>query len=233
MEKNIQLLKIGEKARISRIDGPSLRQRVAGIGIKERVIVERLALAPLSGCIEIKIGRRRVTLGLGVSMKLRVDQGGTITGLVEMNPGDRAVISQIHGGQTIVEILKRHFGIDTGSVIEMAGQKPDRDFLVEIAGMQSSICEGDASKILVTKRRRTQLNTLRAGDEAPIVAIAAGSRARSMLKEFGIEEGRVIRIVKITQSEYKQPEVPLRIRAGDQEVSIGYGMAEKIWVEDD
>lgn len=233
MEKNIQLLKTGEKARISRIDGPSLRERLGRMGIREGQLVERLGPAPLSGCTEIKIGQTRVTLGLGVGMKLRVDRGGRTTGLVEMNPGERAVISDIQGGQRIAEILKRHFGIDTGRLIEMAGQKRDRDFLVEIGGKRSSICEGDASKILVRKGRKIQLNYLKVGDEASIIAIAAGLRARSMLEEFGIQEGRVIRIVQITQSGYRKPEAPLRIKAGDQEVSIGYGMAEKIWVEND
>jgi len=232
MEKNIQSLKIGEKGRISRIHGPILRERMGKMGIREGVLVERLGLAPLAGCVEIKIVRRAMTLGLGIAMKLRVDRDDRSIGLVDMNPGDRGVISDIQGGQRIVEILKGYFGIESGKVIEMMGQKPDRDFLVEIGGRRSSICEGDASKILVGKRKKVQLNYLKAGEEAPVVAIAAGLRARSMLKEFGIEEGQTIQVVQITQGGYREPETPLLIRAGDQEVSIGYGMAEKIWVEE-
>lgn len=233
MEKNIQFLKIGEKGRISRIDGPGLRQRLKEMGLTEGSFVERLGLSALPGCVEIKIGQRRVTLGFGITLKLRVDQGGKSVGLLDMNPGDHGVVSAIQGGKRIAEILRKEFGIATGASIQMVGQKPDRDFLVEVRERRSSLCEGDASKILVRKRKKIQLNYLEAGDEAPIVTIAAGLRARSMLEEFGIEEGRVIRLIEITESEFREPEAPMRIRAGDQEVSIGYGMAEKIWVEDD
>ena len=73
MEKNIKFLKIGESGRISRIDGPSLRERMKKIGIREGVFVERLGLTSPPGCVEIKIGRRKITLGLGVTMKLRVN----------------------------------------------------------------------------------------------------------------------------------------------------------------
>jgi Fe2+ transport system protein FeoA len=52
-----------------------------------------------------------------------------------------------------------------------------------------------------------------------------------MLKEFGIEEGRVIRLLKITQSDFREPATPIRVRAGGQELVIGYDMAEKIWLE--
>jgi len=232
MEKNIKFLKIGEKGRINRIEGPSLRERMKKMGIREGVFVERLGLTSQPGCVEIKLGRRKITLGLGVTMKLRVNKGGRILGVLEMKPRDRAVVSSIQGGHRIVEILKRDFGIETGKVIELVGQKPDRDFLVEVAGRQSSICEGDASKIFVRKRKTIQLNYLKAGDEVPIVVIAAGRQARSMLHEFGIEEGRVIRIVKIAHSDFREPEPPLVIRTENQEVSIGYGMAEKIWVEE-
>ncbi|MBW2056514.1 MAG: ferrous iron transport protein A [Deltaproteobacteria bacterium] len=231
MEENIKLLEIGDRARITRIDGPGLRERLAGIGIREGLTVERLAPPPSSGCTEIRIGRRKVTLGLGVSMKVRVDLSGRSAGLAEMNPGDRAPVSNIQGGWKIHEILKTHFGIEPGRVIQMVGSRPDRDFLVEIGARRSSICEGDASKILVTRGRRIQLNYLDAGEEARVSAIAAGSSARSMLRELGIEEGVVIRIVEVTPSGYEKPEAPLLIRAGDKELAIGSGMAEKIWVE--
>ena len=149
-----------------------------------------------------------------------------------MKPHGRAVVSAIQGGKRIVEILKKNFGIETGKIIELVGRKPDRDFLVEVEGRQSSICEGDASKILVRKGKTIQLNYLKEGDEAPIVVIAAGLQARSMLHDNGIEEGRVIRLVQAAQSDFKEPELPLVLRTDDQKVSIGYGMAEKIWVEE-
>lgn len=232
MEKNIQSLKIGERGRITRIDGPMLRERMAKAGIKEGTPVERLAPTDTSGCLEIKIGRRRITLGLGVAMKLGIDRGDKSVGLLEMNPRERGVISSVHGGQRIVEILRKELGIECGKVIEVMGKKSDRDFLVQVEGRRSSICEGEASKVLVMKRRRTQLNYLKTGDEAPIAAIATGLRARSMLKEFGIEEGQLIRILQITQSNYREPEAPLLFRVGSEDVLIGYGMAEKIWVQE-
>jgi len=232
MEKNIQSLKIREKGRISRIDGPSLRERMEKMGVREGAPVERLGLPSLSGCVEIKIDRRKVTLGLGVALKVKVDQHSRSVGLMDMSPGDRGTISAIQGGQRITEILQRNFGITTGTAIQMVGQKPDRDFLVEVRGKRASLCEGDASKIVVKKSRKTQLNYLKAGDAARIVAIAAGLRASSMLKEFGIEEGRTIRLVQITESDFREPEAPILIRVDDQELSLGYGMAEKIWVEE-
>lgn len=232
MEKNLQSLQTGEKGRISRIDGPGLRERMKKMGIREGVFVECLGLSGLVGCVEIKIGQRRVTLGLGVATKLRIEQDGRSFGLMDMSPGDRGTVSAIQGGQRIAEILERDFGIVSGTVIQMVGQKPDRDFLVEVRGKRSSVCEGEVSKILVRKRKRIQLNYLKAGEEAQIVAIAAGLRARSMLNEFGIEEGHVIRLIRITQSDFREPEAPIQIRAGDKELSIGHGMAEKIWVEE-
>jgi Fe2+ transport system protein FeoA len=231
MEKNIQSLGIGDKGRISRIDGPGLRERMKKLGIREGAIVERLGPPAHSGCVEIKTGQRRVTLGLGIAMKLRVTHQGRSVGILEMQPGERGVISSIQGGQRIVEILKGDFEIATGSTILMVGPRQDRDFQVEIRGKRWSLCEGDASKILVKKGRRIQLNYLKAGDEAQITSIAAGLRARSMLREFGIEEGLIIRIVRITQSDFREPEAPIWVRAGGQELTIGYGMAEKIWLD--
>lgn len=231
MEKNIQSLRIGDKGRISRIDGPGLRERMKKLGIREGAIVERLGPLAHSGCVEIKTGQRRVTLGLGIAMKVRIGRNGRSVGLLDMNPGDRGVVTAIQGGQRIVEILKREFDIAPGTVIQLIQRKPDRDFLVEVRGKQSSVCEGDASKILVKKRGKVQLNYLKAGDEARITSIAAGLRARSMLREFGIEEGLMIRIVRITQSDFREPETPIRVRAGGQELMIGYGMAEKIWLD--
>jgi Fe2+ transport system protein FeoA len=233
MEKNIQSLKSGETGRISRIDGPGLRDRMGRLGLREGVSVERLGLAGLSGCVEIKIDQRRVTLGLGIAMKLRVERDNKSIGLLDMSPGDRVVISSIQGGHRIVEILRRDFAIVPGKAIEFIDQRPDREFLVEVGTKRSTICEGDASKIVVRKGGKTQLNYLNTGDEAPIVAIAAGSRATSMLREFGIEEGRVIRLVQITPGGLREPEAPMRIRVGAQELSIGYGLAEKIWVEEE
>lgn len=232
VEKNIKFLKIGESGRISRIDGPSLRERMKKIGIREGMFVERLGLTSPPGCVEIKIGRRKITLGLGVTMKLRLNQGGKTLGLLEMKAHSRGVVSVIQGGKRIVEILKKNFGIETGKVIELVGWKPDREFLVEVEGRQASICEGDASKILVRKGKTIQLNYLKEGDKAPIVVIAAGLQARSMLHDYGIEEGRVIRLVQAAQSNFKEPELPLVLKTDDQKVSIGFGMAEKIWVEE-
>ena len=75
MERNILSLKIGEKGRISRIDGPTLRERLKKMGLREGMAFERLGLPDLRSCVEIKIGQRRLTLGLGVAMKLRIEQG--------------------------------------------------------------------------------------------------------------------------------------------------------------
>jgi len=84
----------------------------------------------------------------------------------------------------------------------------------------------------VRKGKTIQLNYLKEGDEAPIVVIAAGLQARSMLHDYGIKEGRVIRLVQAAQSNFKEPELPLVLKTDDQKVSIGFGMAEKIWVEE-
>lgn len=75
--------------------------------------------------------------------------------------------------------------------------------------------------------KRDKLINFTAGKKVKIVDINAGRGAEMNLMNLGLSIGNEIEICNESHMH-----APVRVRCGDTEIAIGYGLAAKIYVED-
>lgn len=75
MEILLTDLKVGEKARISRVEGGrGFKRRIASLGIRVGKDVQKISVQPLRGPVVIEVGGTRVALGQGMARKIFVEE---------------------------------------------------------------------------------------------------------------------------------------------------------------
>lgn len=93
--------------------------------------------------------------------------------------------------------------------------------------------EGQASKVLVEREgKNIQINYLVEGEKAKVSKVIGGTSLKGKFEQMGVAEGKEITLVR---KEIPAP-VPKRgtyvlAKIGEQLVTIGHGLAEKVWVE--
>ena len=75
MEISLLQLQIGKKAKIKRLEGGySFQRKLASLNIRVGKTIKKIATQPLGGPIVIEIDNIGVTLGMGMAMKIFIEE---------------------------------------------------------------------------------------------------------------------------------------------------------------
>lgn len=224
------------KVTVKKIEGGSeVKRQLQDLGISEGIELIMLAQTPShehSGAISVKIGDREVALGHGVAEKIYMDKGGVMLSLLELEQGDKGVVRALGGGKDFVGWLSE-LGINEGTEVEFLGHKPDSTLIFRVEDKEIKMGEGQASKVLAQyEGSPIQINYLKEGEKANVIRLIGGTSVKERLEEMGLKEGAEITLIR------KEAAAPTPVRGkyvraqlGDQLITIGYGTAQKVWVE--
>ena len=205
------------------------------LGIGEGTELNVLAQTPVHEhrrAISLKAADREVLLGQGMSEKIYMDKEGVILSLLEMEKGEKGIVKSLRGGKDFKSWVAG-LGIDDGVELEFLGHAPDHTLVFETEGKTVKMGEGLASRILVEYEGKTsQVNYMKGGEKAKITKITNELSARQKLEEMGVKEGAEITLTaKESVSPHPARGRYTRVEVGDEVVTIGHGMAQKVWVE--
>jgi Fe2+ transport system protein FeoA len=93
--------------------------------------------------------------------------------------------------------------------------------------------EGQASKVLVEREgKNIQINYLGEGEKAKISKVIGGTSLKEKFEQMGVAEGKEITLVrKETPAPVPKRGTYVLAKIGEQLVTIGHGLAEKVLVE--
>ncbi len=74
MEKKVSEMNYEEEGIVIRIEG-RLRQRIAGMGIREGKEIKMMTKQPIKGPVVVAVGRSNTSIGLGLADKIIVEVG--------------------------------------------------------------------------------------------------------------------------------------------------------------
>lgn len=74
MERKLSEMKYEEEGVIKRID-PSLRQQIAGMGIREGKEIKMMTKQPIKGPVVVTVDRSNTSISLGLADKIVVEVG--------------------------------------------------------------------------------------------------------------------------------------------------------------
>jgi Fe2+ transport system protein FeoA len=124
-------------------------------------------------------------------------------------------------------------GIKENEEVEFLQHLPDDTLIFKLDEKEIKMGEGQASKVLAKQKGRSlQINHLGEGEKAKVEKVLGGTKLSKKFEEIGIREEKEITLIK---KEAKAP-TPKRgtyvvAKIGDQLVTIGRGIAEKVHVE--
>jgi len=215
--------------------GKEVERQLDDLGVKVGVELEVLSQTPAHehrGAISLKTDQREVILGQGMAEKIYLEKEGALVSLLELEKGDSGVVKALRGGKEF-KTWVTGLGIDEGVAVKFLEHASDDTLIFEIEGKTARMGEGLASRILVEHEGTTiQANYLKEGEKAKIARITNEVSARKKLEDMGIREGSEI---TLTAKEEVSPH-PVRgkytrARIGEEVVTIGHGLAQKVWVE--
>ncbi|MBC8274724.1 MAG: ferrous iron transport protein A [Chloroflexi bacterium] len=225
------------KVVVKQIEGGSeVKAYLSDLGIVEDVKLTLLAEEPVHahvGPLSVRIGTRQVILSQGWADKIFVEKEGTTLPLLRMEKGDKGVVKAIEGGKDLRDWVSE-LGFSEGYEVEFLCHIPHETLLLKVAGKEIKMGQGKASRIWVKDGAETvQLNNLVEGKKAKVTKVVGSTRHKEQMKEAGIKEG-----VEITLAGREALEaMPQRrgnyvlAKLGEQVITIGRGMAEKVLVE--
>ena len=224
------------KATVRKIDGgEEIKKHLDDLGVKEGVeftVFEQVSRHEHRGAVSLRVDGSGVILGHGMAEKVYVEREGNISPVLRMEKGDRGIVKAFGGGKDFVGWLSS-LGIEVEKEIEFLRHLPDDTLSFEVEGKSVTMGEGQASKVLAEQEGKTlQTNYLERGKKATVSSVIGGPSLKEKLEAEGIKEG-----VEITLSKREEtPPAPARgkyVRAetGGRDITIGYGMAKKIWVD--
>ncbi|MEA1925541.1 MAG: FeoA family protein [Candidatus Altiarchaeota archaeon] len=224
------------KVTVKKIDGgPDIKKHLGDLGIAEGIeftVSATQVRHEHRGPISLEMAGREIILAQGMADKIHMEKDGTSLSLLELEEGDEGVVKSIEGGKDFENWLSE-LGIEEGIKARFLRHIPDDTLVFEVDNREIELGEGEASKVFAEyEGEPIQINYLGEGVEAKIAKIIGGVGVREKLRGLGIKEEAGI----ILARKEKQAHVPVRgnyVRAkiGEHFVTIGHGMAEKIWVE--
>ncbi|MHC1623366.1 MAG: FeoA family protein [Candidatus Methanospirareceae archaeon] len=117
--------------------------------------------------------------------------------------------------------------------IEFLRHLPDDTLVFKIDDTEIRMGEGQASKVLVEREGTSiQINYLGEGEHAKISKVLGGTSLKEKFEQIGVVEGKEIILVRkeVSAPSPKRGAYVLA-KIGEQLVTIGHGLAEKVWVE--
>jgi len=205
------------------------------LGIKEgeEIELESTFSHEHRGPLAVEIQGKEIVLAQGIANKMVVETGnGKFVHLLELEAGDNGVVKEIEGGKEIRDGLE-HLGLKVGESIKVKGHLAEENYTIEFNGNQIELCTGEASKLLIKVGDKVfQLCQLEADAEGEFVGIISGIALEERPKKAGIEKGENIKLVsrKSTTGPAKHIGCIFYLTLpGGTTVSVGHGMAEKIY----
>ena len=224
------------KVAVKKIEGGlEVRGHLEELGISEGTALTVVATEPVHmhvGPISLKAAGREAVIARGWADKVYVDKEGETLPLLRLEAGDRGTVKTIEGGK-VFEDNFAELGIEKESEVEFLRHLPDDTLVLKIDDREISMGEGQASKVLVEREgKNIQINYLGEGEKAKISKIIGGTSLKEKFEQMGVAEGKEITLVR---KEMPAP-VPKKgtyvlAKIGEQLVTIGHGLAEKVWVE--
>ena len=192
----------------------------------------------------------------GWADKVYVEKAGDGAGagetvpLLRLEAGEKGTVKSIEGGKGFEEWFSE-LGVEKGGEVEFLQHLADDTLVVTTdgegeggegeggerdRGQEVKMGEGQASKVLVEREgqegQSVQMNFLAEGEKARVSKVLGGSSLEQKFKQNGIEEGNEVRLLR------KEASAPTPKRGSyvlakisGQLVTVGRGLAEKVWVE--
>lgn len=222
--------------RVKKIEGGSeVKSYLGELGISEGTELTVVATEPVhihAGPISLRVGGKEVVIARGWADKVYVDKEGETLPLLRLENGEKGRVNAIEGGKVFENYLSE-LGVERGREVEFLRHLPDDTLIFKIDDHEIRMGEGQASKLLVERKGENfQINYLGRGEKAKISKVLGGTSLKEKFEELGIKEGKEITLVG------KEMSTPVRkggnyvlAKIGEQLVTIGRGLAEKVWVE--
>jgi Fe2+ transport system protein FeoA len=225
-----------ERVSVKKIEGgKEVIDHLEDLGIRKGVDLKILAQTPTHehrGAIRLLAAEKEVIIGQGVAEKIYMEKEGAMVSLLEMEKGDKGVVKALKGGKEFTSWVT-DLGINLGVEIDFLAHASDHTLVFETGGKTVKVGEGLASRAIAEYGGKTgQINYMKEGESGKVKRITNEFSAREKLGDLGIKEGADITLSTIeTVSPTPIKGRYTKARIGDEVITIGHGVAEKVWVE--
>lgn len=216
--------------------GKETKASLADLGVEEGTELTLLAMEPVHahvGPISLKVADKEVILSQGWADKIFVEKEGVILPLLRLEKGDKGVVKSIKAGGAFKEWVSE-LGINESSEMEFLTHIPDEVLVLKVAEREIKMGPGKVSRMWVEAEGKVmQINYLEKGKKTKVSKVTGGTRHKQEMEEVGIKEGAEVTLFGGEKGEAlpKRRGTYVLAKLGDQMISIGRGMAEKVWVE--
>jgi len=224
------------KVSVKRIDsGLEVKGHLEELGISEGTELTVVATEPVhvhAGPVSLKVAGKEAVVARGWADKVYVERGGETVPLLRLEAGDRGIVKTIEGGKVFEDFFAL-LGIEKGKEIEFLHHLPDDTLVLKIDDHEISMGEGQASKLMAERGgKNIQVNYLGENEKAKISKIIGGTSLKEKFEQMGVVEGKEITLVrKETPAPSPKRGTYVLAKLGEQLVTIGRGLAEKVWME--
>ena len=224
------------KVSVKRIDGGlEVKGNLEELGISEGTELTVVATEPVhvhAGPISLRVAGKETVVARGWADKVYVERGGETVPLLRLEAGEKGTVSTIEGGKVFEDFFAL-LGIEKGKEIEFLRHLPDDTLVLKIDDHEISMGEGQASKLMAERGgKNIQINYLGENEKAKISKIIGGTSLKEKFEQMGVVEGKEITLVrKETPAPSPKRGTYVLAKLGEQLVTIGRGLAEKVWVE--
>ena len=222
---------------VKRIEGGiEIGKYLEDLGVSEGVELTLIAVEPVHahvGPLSLKTAGREVIVSQGWADKIFVEKEGAVVPLLRLEKGDKGIIKTIEGGKDFKGWVSE-LGLDEGSEVEFLRHVPHETLILKAEDTEIKMGPGKASRVWVEDEGKTiQINYLKEGKKAKVTKIAGGTRHKQEMEEVGIKEGVEITLVgkEVSTTAPQRRGNYVGAKLGEQMITIGRGMAEKVWVE--
>ncbi|MCK4811111.1 MAG: FeoA domain-containing protein [Methanosarcinales archaeon] len=217
--------------------GLDTKQHLEELGVREGVELTVVATEPVhvhGGPISLSMEDQELIIARGWADKIYVEADGDVLPLLRLEAGDKGTIRSIEGGKDFVDFLSG-LGVVEGVELTFLRHVPDRT-IVFVAGdgrTEIRMGEGQASKLIVAADGKSvQANYLKDGETATVERIIGGTHLVDKFDQIGLKPGAELTLLRreaLAPSPTRGTYVLARV--GDQLITIGHGLAEKLRVE--
>jgi len=224
------------KVVVKKIDGGlEVRGSLKELGISEGTELTVVATEPVhvhAGPVSLKVAGKEAVVARGWADKVYVERGGETVPLLRLEAGEKGTVSAIEGGKVFEDFFAL-LGIEKGKEIEFLRHLPDDTLVLKIDDHEISMGEGQASKLMAERGgKNIQVNYLGENEKAKISKVLGGTSLKEKFEQMGVVEGKEITLVrKETPAPSPKRGTYVLAKLGEQLVTIGRGLAEKVWVE--
>jgi len=215
--------------------GLDVKEHLEELGVKEGVQLNVVATEPVHvhwGPISLAVGDQEIVIARGWGDKIYLEKEGSTLPLLRQEEGDKGTVISIEGGKDFEGFLSE-YGIMEGSELTFLRHIPDRTMVFTVEGAEMRMGEGQASKVFVTRDGKSiQINYLEEGEKAAVEKRVVGIHIKEKFEQLGLKEGAEITLLrKETPAPTPKRGTYILAKVGEQLITIGHGLAEKVLVD--